>query len=562
MITPIYQDFASAISCLTSTFSIKGMLDLRNSSSPDWSRIHQTLSNLYKEKYGDEERILIIVDNDWYDNRLPFGILIEGVQRLLNHVDISNFFVELLTTNQEISEEIDCIQRFVSHDPVAMHVNVCQGVFNRLDLGLRPRFDSSQISDKSTLILQDDHHNFLHNNQSACMAPWTQVFVDTDRQVYPCCVSDTALGDLRVSSLEQIWNSSTMRQIRLSMLDGQRHPACKNCHITEDAGKNSYRQYINREMSHRVKKIDNTDEDGKVDKFEINYLHFKFSNLCNLACRTCTPHLSSSWHAISTSFGDIAKHSPALISANDDGALYQKFVQHLDSLDQIKFTGGEPLIMQEFYDILDLLVEKNRTDIGLFYNTNMMQLNYRGRNILDIWQKFSNVVVGASLDAEGSRGEYMRSFSKWNMIIDNIKELKKNCPHVYFFVSATVSILNVYHLPDLHRSLIEQKLIEPGQFDINTVIQPNALTVLSCPPELQEIVRVRYQMHISWLQNVDRTARSIGAFNGVLNLLGTGDPFDPPAFWTYIDRLDRYHKTNLLTTFPELAILPKNVPAV
>jgi len=551
------RDFDSMISHMESTLSIVGMLDLRNNLEPDWMLIYKTLKSLHREEYENNERILIIVDKDWYDDRYPCGLLLEGIQRLLNLVDISNFFVELITTNQKISIELDYLKNSISTDPVAIHANICQGFFHQNEQAQRARFDVYQIESKQLDTLAIHHHDFLYNNKSACMAPWTHLFVSTDQQVFPCCVRGTLLGDLKTARLEAIWNTDTQKDIRASMLRGQRHQACSVCYINEDAGKSSYRQYINRKMSHHVAKIDDTDEYGKYDKFEINYLHFKFSNLCNLACRTCNPTESSSWHSVAANLGDIPKNFPVLISANKDGKLFQKFVEHLDFVDLIKFTGGEPLMMQEFYDILDLLISKKRTDIELFYNTNMMQLNYRGQNILDLWTNFPKVTVGASIDAEAHRGEYLRSFSKWNVILKNILEIKNQCPHVYFFISATASLLNVLHLPDLHRSLIDQGLIEASQFDINVLVRPTELSLMSSPPELQKMVRATYEKHILWLQNRDKTGRSIGAFAGVLNLMDSESKFDATAFWNHVDKLDRYHHTNLLTTFPELEILPK-----
>jgi hypothetical protein len=37
----------------------------------------------------------------------------------------------------------------------------------------------------------------------------------------------------------------------------------------------------------------------------------------------------------------------------------------------------------------------------------------KGRSIFDAWKNFKNISIGASLDAEGPRGEYLRTGTVW-----------------------------------------------------------------------------------------------------------------------------------------------------
>ena len=43
--------------------------------------------------------------------------------------------------------------------------------------------------------------------------------------------------------------------------------------------------------------------------------------------------------------------------------------QHIMDVEEIYFAGGEPLVMQEHYTILEKLIEAGRTDVRLRYNT-------------------------------------------------------------------------------------------------------------------------------------------------------------------------------------------------
>ena len=51
----------------------------------------------------------------------------------------------------------------------------------------------------------------------------------------------------------------------------------------------------NKHFGHNIGMIDNTKEDGSAD-FVIKYWDIRFSNLCNLACRSCGTWFSSNWY--------------------------------------------------------------------------------------------------------------------------------------------------------------------------------------------------------------------------------------------------------------------------
>lgn len=554
------KDIKSTIKELSKKFNVVEIVDFTGMMQPDWIKMHAVLKKAQRHQYQNRQRILIVMDHDWYDDIIECGVILEAVQRMLNNLDISNFFIELITSNQNIESELRWIKYNVSADPVSISATICIDRWNRWQKTHCDRFDVSctdDTIDHSVEEIEPEHYDLLFRNPSFCMAPWSHVLVDPDQKVYPCCNSRHVMGDLRYSNIEEIWNDQPLKTLRKDMLQGIRNQACNNCHVLENIGKNSYRQYINRKLIHRVSKTDLTQHDGTHKIFEINYLHFKFSNLCNLACRTCGPMASSSWHKVSRTLGDIPVDFPILQTSNADGKLFDEFVKHLDTIDLIKFTGGEPLIMQEFYDILDLLIDKKHTDVDLFYNTNLMQLTYRKRNILDLWKNFSRVVVGASLDAEGARGEYLRSFSHWPTILENCRAIKDQCPNVYFFISPTISIINAWHLPDFHRSCVDQGLINAQDFDINVLSHPAYLSVANAPDTFKSMIKDRYLEHLTWTYQNDRTGRSTGAFQSVINLLETDGSFLRDEFWHHADRLDRYHDTELLSVFPELFILPR-----
>ena len=79
---------------------------------------------------------------------------------------------------------------------------------------------------------------------------------------------------------------------------------------------------------------------------------------------------------------------PALIDLKDAPVFWEDIEKHIDSVQEIHFAGGEPVLMEEHWRLLDILLEKGLTNVKLKYSTNATVLTYKKRNILDVWKQF------------------------------------------------------------------------------------------------------------------------------------------------------------------------------
>ena len=102
----------------------------------------------------------------------------------------------------------------------------------------------------------------------------------------------------------------------------------------------------------------------------------------------------------------------------------EEFDPMLEHIEQIYWAGGEPIMMDEHWAIMNRLVEMGKTDIRIFYNTNFTTLKYKKHNVLDLWKNFDHISVGASLDAEGVRGEYQRKGTVWADVVKQHRATK------------------------------------------------------------------------------------------------------------------------------------------
>ena len=71
--------------------------------------------------------------------------------------------------------------------------------------------------------------------------------------------------------------------------------------------------------------------------------------------------------------------------------IYTILDQQIDNVEEIYFAGGEPLIMDEHYYILEKLIAKGRRDVRLRYSTNLMKIKYKQWDNIELWRHFDSV---------------------------------------------------------------------------------------------------------------------------------------------------------------------------
>jgi len=327
-----------------------------------------------------------------------------------------------------------------------------------------------------------------------CILPWLHLYVQPNGEVAPCCHADLArpCGNVAGSDLEAIFNSESFKRIRRDMLRGERAPECASCYRLEDVHKSSPRQNHNREFQRHLDKVNHTRPDGSLRELSLVYLDLRFSNVCNLKCRGCYPGSSSSW---AEDFEQLTGTKVTKKLSNLDAPAIQEILAHLDHVENIYFAGGEPLIMQENYLLLDKLLELKRTNIALLYNTNLMQLSHGKHNILDYWKKFSNVIVSASMDDVLERAEYFRKGLDFKVFTNNWKRIRKESPHIQLTINLTVNIMNIFNLHKIFDYFNQELDLEHTQYSFNLLTSPPELSIQVLPLQFKQEVKAKLEAY-------------------------------------------------------------------
>lgn len=519
--------------------------------------LKKTCMSLYKPVFSDNERILFYYDQDIYENKSGPGKRLQALQRILNSVDISNFFAIVITTNDTVNDEYVSVFE-ENFDSVQMSFTVADGKFTKkYNSNVKNYEYGNPIPWKISLDqLTEKEKEWLVDSDTFCMYPWIHMQVHPDGETAPCCHARGEIGNVKENTLSELWNSSRQKQLRCDMLNGRKNDMCVGCYEQEESGFFSGRQSANKHHGHLVKRVHETQVDGTFEKFEMMYWDIRFSNLCNLRCRSCGHPYSSSWYKdqVALAGPEWAKNNkPLLIAGKTTDDMWEQLFEHIDHVEQIYFAGGEPMMMEEHYLILEELERRKKFDVRLIYNTNFTHIKLKDRVVFDYWKKFDSVAVGASLDAMGNHAEYIRKGTKWAEVEENRRLMLEICPRVDFYISPTLSIMNALHLPDFHRDWVEKGFIKPQDLNVNILQNPEYYRIDIASEELKDLIRKKYNDHLDWLRPLDSLNRATVGFESALNYLDANDNSNLQLqFVQKTQQLDRIRNENIVDVIPEL----------
>ena len=406
--------------------------------------------------------------------------------------------------------------------------------------------------------------------KSLCALPWLHIHVTPDQNIMPCCIANMEnVDDVRSTIDDSImdWmNSDAMKKMRLDMLNGVQPNACKTCYHQE-ISMESFRKTTLREYDEFLEEnIANTNEDGSLDEFKMRYLDMRFSNLCNMKCRTCGSAYSSQWQIEDAKYN---VHFNQPINEINTPVVIEELKQQIPNLKKAYFAGGEPLIMDDHYMLLEEMIRLGRTDIQLSYNTNISKLKYRDKDLIKLWSQFKNKVqIYASLDDFGPKAEYIRHGTKWDEVMKNYEKLHKEST-VELSITTSVSLFN---WPTLTRFIdyLQERGLAPwakgngGAWQINPIYGPEEFSFQSLPTEYKKQVIAEQKEYLQKLRVLDKNSNLVHQVELLMNQLEqlatlalAKDSWEEKKnrFRTEVRKIDGRRGEDFATTFPELARL-------
>jgi sulfatase maturation enzyme AslB (radical SAM superfamily) len=400
----------------------------------------------------------------------------------------------------------------------------------------------------------------MTERKNFCVAPWISLHIWPNNNVYPCCMSDSTqpFGKLE----DGVMNNDKFKQFRIEILQDNRADVCKNCFAIEDAGQQSMRQSLNNQYLSQVEDIiESTTEDGTADT-KLLHWDFRSSNLCNFACRTCGPELSSTYKQLSNKASNLKGEKVLHINSASRINLDKLIDENIDSVQTIYFAGGEPLMMDEHASILSKLLAHNRLDVCLHYSTNGSRLNYKDTNFLDVWNKFKEVTLVFSLDEIGKRAEYWRHGTNWVTVglnVDKAVEYAKQNKNVRVWFSPTVSTFNISRLKDIHKYFREHGWLDTNHPEIifNLLHTQEFYCVKNTSNEFKQFASSEVDDYIQYLSasSYEFDKWQIQKVEGIKSFLLESGSDLKSQLTSHTAMLDKQRKESIFEVAPELADL-------
>jgi MoaA/NifB/PqqE/SkfB family radical SAM enzyme len=217
----------------------------------------------------------------------------------------------------------------------------------------------------------------------------------------------------------------------------------------------------------------------------------------------------------------------------------------LPNIRYFEFTGGEPWLIQEHWDLLEFAVKEGYgKNIDIHYNTNATQAPTR---LVPLLSELGRVDIAFSIDNVGDRFEYERFGADWeeaNNIIDATHGLQIVYKNITTQLCFTINIQNVYYLDEL---LAWADTKGFGSVYFNMLQSPERMSIQRMTPQAQELVLNKLKTTF-WTK--DTYQREI---DSVIKFIENGSVSDGVDFVKNMKQTDAYRRQNFRDTHPEIA---------
>jgi MoaA/NifB/PqqE/SkfB family radical SAM enzyme len=217
----------------------------------------------------------------------------------------------------------------------------------------------------AALAAYDQSRNFSNKAVRAlCYAPHTTLYFDNRGSVRVCCHNwEHPAGNILESTIDEIWQSVKVRILRDALKNNQFGPGCQFCEFQ------TAETFVNASMR-------------RFDEFPVAEEHpqwpqqmeFSISNVCNLECIMCRGMWSSAIRAR-------REKLPPLPRLYGD-AFFESLWKYLPHLKRMKFLGGEPFLISEYYKLWDRMIAEGLA-VPCHVTTNGTQYNASIERVLE-----------------------------------------------------------------------------------------------------------------------------------------------------------------------------------
>lgn len=400
-------------------------------------------------------------------------------------------------------------------------------------------------------------HNWLSTN-NFCAMPFFHVAIESNGDVRPCCLGDPLFNAAGMPIIDVI-NHPEHIKFRQSFLNNEQHPACNTCwgdyHNDKFSGRYVYSSSL--KVYNEVAKI----MQGATPEQKLVWLEIKAGNRCNLACRICGLWNSAKWLKESYELQALTRENyPEFKDSSEfkynqqakwiDDINFWKNIEGFDDIKIIHLMGGEPLMIEEHYEMLRAIAEKfDPSKIIIWYNTNGTIIP--GPEEEKLLSKFKKIFWSVSIDDFGDKFNYQRSGASWD-------EVKKNLPYFFSkdnFESTIDTTISIYNIATIHEFVKElQSMGLSKYFSPHYVTTTNGYSnVRTLHPAIK--VRIKEKLLESKFSVDENFTKEVDIIIDYMMFIDSWSSNIDEKRKREIKFIDKKRNENFVETFPEMAEL-------
>lgn len=396
-------------------------------------------------------------------------------------------------------------------------------------------------------------------------------------------------------SYKAIHNTQYKKMVRKQMLEGERPKECEYCWKIEDMGEDKVSDRVFKSVIYSDEELKKCKEElGYTEDVDLKTLEIAFDPNCNFACSYCNSSFSTKWQS------DIKRNGAYQNLVSDGAAAFQHDGSHSlpfgrknignpyieafwkwwegelqYSLKELRITGGEPTMSQDFWKLMKWWEENPECDVEFAVNSNLGQKKELVDELIKSTHNFKNFHLYTSCEAFGNQAEYIRDGLVWSEWIKNLERVMSEGNVKSTNVMLTINALCLFSLPEFMDEMVrlKKKYKNSSPFcSFNILRFPSFQSVLILPEEvrLERANALEEWLVKNWNNGknglVEWEYENINRLITYLRIVDEGHRFTSSKesrlrdFKSFYSQYDKRRGKNLLKDFPMLESWYNTIP--
>ena len=315
-----------------------------------------------------------------------------------------------------------------------------------------------------------------------------------------------------------IHNTKHKKLMRKMMLEGERPAECEYCWKIEDIGNDNVSDRVFKTIIYNDKDIKQISELPWDSNVNLKTLEISFDRVCNLACSYCNASFSTTWakdiknngpyqNLVSDGSGAFKQDGSWVepYKTSDENPYIQSFWKWWDSglsnnLEELRITGGEPLMSGETWKLLDWFVSQ-QSPMRFALNSNLIAKKDIIDKLIDKTKKIKDFHLYTSCEAVGAQAEYIRDGLDYTLWKSNLIRIAKEGNVSGLHIMMTINSLCLFSITEFLDEVYEIKKqcnSRAPYVSLNLLRFPSFQSPLALPDHIKNYCRENLEV---WYSN-------------------------------------------------------------